>query len=155
MVLGNPVRHLMHRLTLGTIDPTARAQTLSTSIYRPMTNQAEVLPPELLAVRDAVLSAMGDLVPAGPPASKDESKSFLLSSVTKAGRDLPPYYLVHFLLIDLLRFPYLGQWEKTAWAVPVRLEGKLYGVEHRKRGVGVFAPNQNRLARSRGVASSL
>ena len=150
---GNPVRHLIHGLPLGTTDPTARAHTLSTSIYRPMTKQEEALPPELLAVRDTVLSAMGDLVPAGPPASKEEAKSFLLSSWTKAGRNLPPYYLVHFLLIDLLRFPYLGQWEKTAWAVPVRLEGKLYGVEHRKMGIGVFAPNQNPLARSSGVAT--
>jgi hypothetical protein len=118
-----------------------------------MTNQEEVLPPELLAVRDAALSAMGDLVPAGPPDSQDESKSFFLSSWTKAGRDLPPHYLVHFLLIGLLRFPCLGQWEKIAWSVPVRLGGKLYGVEHRKMGMGVFAPNPNPSARSSGVAS--
>ncbi|WP_092969810.1 hypothetical protein [Ralstonia sp. NFACC01] len=118
-----------------------------------MKNQEEALPPELLAVRDAALSAMDDLVPAGPPASKDESKSFFLSSWTKAGRDLPPHYLVHFLLIDLLRFPCLGRWEKVAWAVPVRLGRKLYGVEHRKMGMGVFAPNSNPSARSSGVAS--
>ena len=88
-----------------------------------------VLPPELLAVREAALVAMGDVVPAGPPVSDDESKSFLLSSWTKAGRGLPPYYLLYFLLIDLLQFPYLGQWEKVAWAVPVRLRGKLYGID--------------------------
>ncbi|CAJ0809029.1 hypothetical protein [Ralstonia flaminis] len=118
-----------------------------------MKNQEEALPPELLAVRGAALSAMDDLVPAGPPGSAEESKSFFLSSWTKAGRDLPPHYLVHFLLIDLLGFPYLGRWEKVAWAVPVRLGGKLYGVEHRKMGMGVFAPNRNPSARSSGVAS--
>lgn len=101
----------------------------------------EVIPPEMVSIREAALAAMSDVVPAGPPVSDDESKSFLLSSWTKAGRDLPPYYLVYFLLIDLLRFPYLGRWEKVAWAVPVRLRGKLYGVEHRKMGIGIFAPN--------------
>ncbi|AEA60529.1 hypothetical protein [Burkholderia gladioli] len=118
-----------------------------------MTKQEEALPTELLAVRDSVLSAMGDLVPAGPPTSKDESKSFHLSSWTNAGKDLPAYYLVYFLLIDLLKFPHLGRWEKTAWAVPVRLGGKLYGVEHRKMGIGVFAPNHDPSASRSGFAS--
>jgi hypothetical protein len=118
-----------------------------------MKKHEEVLPLELLAVRDAALSAMDDLLPAGPPASRDESKSFFLSSWTKAGRNLPPHYLVHFLLIDLLKFPYLGQWEKVAWAVPVRLGGKLYGVEHRKMGIGVFAPNPDPSASRSGIAS--
>lgn len=104
-------------------------------------SEEEALPPEMVAIREAVLAAMGDLAPAGPPASKDESRSLFLSSWTKAGRELPPYYLVHFLLIDLLGFPYLGPWEKVAWGVPVRLRGKLYGVEHRKMGIGIFAPN--------------
>ncbi|MHA6883098.1 hypothetical protein [Ralstonia pseudosolanacearum] len=113
-----------------------------------------VLPPELVAVREAALVAMGDVVPAGPPVSDDESRSFLLSSWTKAGRGLPPYYLLYFLLIDLLQFPYLGQWEKVAWAVPVRLRGKLYGIEHRKMGMGVFAPNPNPSATRSVVPSS-
>jgi hypothetical protein len=106
-----------------------------------MTKNDDAALAEIEEVRKAVLSIMGDLVPAGPPASADESKRFFLSSWTKASRDLPPHYLVHFLLIGLLKYPHLGQWEKTAWALPVRLGGKLYGVEHRKMGVGVFAPN--------------
>ena len=141
-------------LKLETIELTAHALASFRNRCRgPMKKQEEVLPPELFAVRDAALSVMGDLVPAGPPASKEESRSFFLSSWTKAGRDLPPHYLVHFLLIDFLGFPYLGKWEKVAWAVPVRLGDKLYGVEHRKMGVGVFAPNPNPSARSSGVAS--
>ena len=118
-----------------------------------MTKYEEGLPPELLAVREAVLSALGDLLPAGSPTSKDESERFLLSSRTKAGKDLPEYYLAHFLLIDLLGFPHLGRWEKTAWAVPVRLEGRLYGVEYRKMGVGIFAPSLDPLVKSGGVPS--
>lgn len=106
-----------------------------------MPTHGEGLPPEMAAVREAVIAEIGDLVPAGPPVSDDEAKSFLYSSWTDAGRNLPPYYLVYFLLVDLLEFPHLGQWEKVAWAVPVRLRGKLYGVEHRKMGIGIFAPN--------------
>lgn len=103
----------------------------------------EGLPVEMVAIREAVIAAIGDIVPAGPPVSHDEAKCFFLSSWTEAGRDLPPYYLVYFLLIDLVGFPHLGQWEKVAWAVPVRLRGKLYGVEHRKMGIGIFAPNSD------------
>lgn len=58
-------------------------------------------------VRETVLAAMEDLVPAGPPVSRDEAKQFFLSSWSEAGRDLSPYYLVYFLLIDFLRFPHL------------------------------------------------
>lgn len=115
--------------------------------------QEGILSPELVAVREAAIAALGDVVPAGPPVSDDESKSFLLSSWTKAGRDLPPYYLLYFLLIDLLQFPYLGRWEKVAWAVPVRFRGKLYGIEHRKMGVGIFAANPDRSA-TRSTAPS-
>ena len=71
----------------------------------------------------------------------------MLSSRTNGGRSLPAYYLVYFLLIDFLRYPSLGQWEKTAWTVPVRYRGRLYGIEHRKMGLGIFAPNLDPNAR--------
>lgn len=35
----------------------------------------------------------------------------------------------------------MGKWEKVAWTVPVRYHGRLYGIEHRKMGLGIFAPN--------------
>jgi hypothetical protein len=38
---------------------------------------------------------------------------------TNAGRELPQYDLVYFMLADLLKFPDLGRWEKTAWSIPV------------------------------------
>lgn len=106
-----------------------------------------VLPPEILRIREVALNALEDLEPAGAPRSDAEGRGLMLSSRTDAGRGLPPYYLVYFLLIDLLRFPNLGQWEKTAWTVPVRYRGRLYGIEHRKMGLGVFAPNLDPAAR--------
>ena len=60
---------------------------------------------------------------------------------TEAGRSLPAYFLVYFLLVDLLGFRNLGQFEKVAWSVPVDLEGQAYLIEHRKFGLGVFASN--------------
>jgi hypothetical protein len=61
------------------------------------------------------------------------------SKRTKAGRELPPYYLVYFLLVELLGFENLGQFEKIAWSVPVDFNGRAFLIEHRKFGVGVFA----------------
>ena len=49
-------------------------------------------------VREAALLALGDLQPAGSPLSDDEPRGLMLSSRTNGGRNLPPYYLVHFLL---------------------------------------------------------
>ena len=60
---------------------------------------------------------------------------------TEAGRQLPPYYLVYFLLVDLLGFRNLGQFEKLAWSVPVEYNGNAYVIEHRKMGLGVFVDN--------------
>ena len=70
----------------------------------------------------------------------------MLSSRTKGGRSLPNYYLVYFLLVDLLGYQDLGQWEKVAWVIPVRYGDRLYSIEHRKFGVGVFAPNHDTAA---------
>ncbi len=84
-------------------------------------------PPKLItaplamdAVRDAALSAIGELEPSGAPKSQAEARGLFLSSRTRSGHDLPPYYLVYFLLVDLLGFPNLGQGEKVAWSVPDR-----------------------------------
>ena len=67
------------------------------------------------------------------------SKNLLFSAQrTEAGRKLPPYYLVYFLLVDLLKFKNLGQFEKLAWSVPVDYKGKAFLIEHRKFGLGIF-----------------
>lgn len=102
---------------------------------------SSLLPEAMHRVRDAALKAIGELEPAGAPRSEAEPKGLFLSSRTNGGRDLPPFYLVYFLLVDLLRFPSMGKWEKSAWTVSVRYQGRLYGVEHRKMGLGIFAPN--------------
>lgn len=98
------------------------------------------LPPNLEYTRNAALAVLGDIKPAGQPQGDDEAHALMMASRTHGGRDLPPYYLVYFLLVDLLGFANLGQWEKVAWIVPIRYSGQLYSIEHRKMGLGVFAP---------------
>lgn len=69
-------------------------------------------------------------------------KNLLFSAQrTDAGRQLPPYYLVYFLLVDLLKFRNLGKFEKLAWSVPVDYNGKAFLIEHRKFGLGIFVDN--------------
>jgi hypothetical protein len=58
---------------------------------------------------------------------------------THAGRELPEYYLVYFLLVDLLNFPRSGMCEKVAWSIPVEFMGSVATIEHRKMGLGVFS----------------
>lgn len=58
---------------------------------------------------------------------------------TDAGRELPPYYLVYFLLVDLLNFRRSGVDEKVAWSIPVDFNGCAATIEHRKLGLGVFS----------------
>lgn len=116
--------------------------------------EASDLPPEIARAREVALRLLKDLPPAGPPRADVEGRGLILSSRTKASRDLPPYYLVYFLLIDLLRYPSMGQWEKSAWTVPVRYQDRLYGIEHRKMGLGIFAPNLDPNARMSGTPST-
>jgi len=88
-------------------------------------------------IRSAVLAAIAPVKAAGPdtPVPKD----FLdHAKRTEASRQLPAYYLVYFLLVDLLGFKDLGEFEKVAWSVPLDFEGRAFLIEHRKSGVGVF-----------------
>jgi hypothetical protein len=63
---------------------------------------------------------------------------------TDAGRELPPYYLVYFLLADLLNFPRGGKEEKVAWSIPVEFNGRAAMIEHRKLGLGYFLRSRRR-----------
>lgn len=65
-------------------------------------------------------------------------KLFMSAKRTDAGRNLPAYYLIYFLLVDLLGFSNNGQWEKTAWSVTVEFEGTQFLIDHRKFGLGIF-----------------
>lgn len=105
------------------------------------------LPSNLRPVREKALDALKEVQPAGPPRSNTEAKALFFASRTDAGRHLPEYYLVYFLLVDLLQYPSLGQWEKVAWSIPIRYKDRLYSIEHRKFGIGVFAPSHDPNAR--------
>jgi hypothetical protein len=96
------------------------------------------IPPELEPVRAAALRAIGHIRPATDE-TKAEKDFLFTAKQTKAGDDLPPYYLVYFLLVDLLGFPNLGKAEKIAWSVPIDFHGEAFLIEHRKFGIGVFA----------------
>jgi hypothetical protein len=92
-------------------------------------------PEEVQEIRDRTLRAIAPLKPA------EKSQKYAVGDKrTKAGQELPQYYLVYFLLVDLLGFPHGGQWEKVAWTIAVDLDGHLALIEHRKMGLGIFSP---------------
>ena len=93
---------------------------------------------EIETIRTRVWKAIAPLKPADD-ATKAEKNLLLSAKRTEAGRQLPEVYLVYFLLVDLLGFKNLGRWEKLAWSVPINFDGRVYLIEHRKFGVGVFA----------------
>lgn len=89
-------------------------------------------------VRAAAQAAIAPLKAATSETKAD--KNFLFDAKrTDAGRSLPPYYLVYFLLVDLLAFRNIGQFEKVAWSVPVEYKGRAFLIEHRKFGLGILA----------------
>lgn len=96
------------------------------------------LPQELEPIREAARKAILPLKAVDSNTQAD-SKFLFNAKETDAGKRLPPYYLVYFLLVDLLGFPNLGRFEKIAWSVPVDYSGIAYLVEHRKFGLGIFA----------------
>lgn len=70
--------------------------------------------------------------------AEDYQKLFMSAKRTDAGRKLPAYYLIYFLLVDLLGFRLNGRSEKTAWSVTVEFEGTPFLIDHRKFGLGIF-----------------
>ena len=93
---------------------------------------------DLAAIRASVLHEIAPLKAATLETSA--SKDFLFAAKrTEAGRNLPEYYLVYFLLVDLLGFKNLGQFEKVAWSVPLDFRGRAFLIDHRKFGIGLFA----------------
>lgn len=96
------------------------------------------LPPEFEPIKQAALRALGPVRPADSNTQADQ-KFLFTAQRTRAGNDLPAYYLVYFLLVDLLGFKNLGQFEKISWSVPIDFNGRAFLIEHRKMGLGVFA----------------
>jgi hypothetical protein len=101
------------------------------------------LPPELEIVCTAATRAISPVKPADSTTHRE--KDFWLNAErTKAGRQLPPYYLVYFLLVDLLGFKNQGRSEKVSWSVPIDFQGQLFMIEHRKMGIGAFTCDPER-----------
>lgn len=96
------------------------------------------LPPELEPVREAARRALRPIIPANTDTKADQDFLFTAKR-TEAGRKLPPYYLVYFVLVELLGFKNLGRFEKLAWSVPIDFHGRAFLIEHRKFGLGVFS----------------
>lgn len=95
------------------------------------------IPADLEPIRLSVLRALGPIKPIDD--STQAEKRFLFTARrSEASRNLPPYYLLYFLLVDFLGFLNLGQSEKIAWSVPIDFNGQAFLIEHRKLGVGIF-----------------
>ena len=92
-------------------------------------------------IRDKAGKAIAPLIPANEKTIAPAEGLSFYGIRMEAGRRLPLYYFVYFLLVDLLHFKNLGRSEKVAWSVPVDFEGKAFWIEHRKLSVGVFAEN--------------
>lgn len=89
---------------------------------------------DLAAIRANAKAAIAPLI------SVDGNKAFWGQRTNAA---LPPYYLVYFLLVDLLGFKNQGRFEKVAWSLPVEINGTVLMIEHRKFGLGIFANSLN------------
>lgn len=98
------------------------------------------LPAEIEEIRSIAMRVIQPIRPANEQTHADD-KFLFNAQRTKAGRSLPEYYLVYFLLVKLLGFRDLGQFEKVAWSIPIDFNGKAFLIEYRKSGVGVFAHN--------------
>lgn len=78
-----------------------------------------------------------------PIKEADPLQQYIIKPEAKAGRSkagykLPDYFLVYFLFDELLNYKDLGQFEKVAWSFPIDYNGKLFHIEFRKFGLGLF-----------------
>ena len=94
---------------------------------------------DIAVFRERALNEIRPITPAS--ISQEEWRQVAVQSYrTNYGNRLPEYYLVYMLLVDLLSFDAFGPFDKLAWSIPIEFQGKVYLVEHRQRGLGVFAP---------------
>lgn len=96
-------------------------------------------------MRERALRALRDVRPAHDQ-TQTVPNFWSTAKRTDAGRRLPEYYLVYFLLVELLGFPHEGPEEKVAWTIPLDFRGELFTIEHRKMGLGLFHPDPERVA---------
>jgi len=97
-----------------------------------------VIPPELGVVREMAGRA---ILPIKSVSAKDRSEVSPSIRIvrTEAGNKLPPYYLIYFLLVDVLKFRSEGPYEKMSWSVTIDFEGARYTIAHVKSGLHLFA----------------
>lgn len=103
------------------------------------------LPAEMQPVHARALRALRDVRPANTQ-TQAPADFWSKAQRTDAGRRLPEYYVVYFLLVELLGFPHEGPEEKVAWTIPLDFRGSLFTIEHRKMGLGLFHPEPERVA---------
>ncbi len=92
-------------------------------------------------LREEILVVISPLKESNSPLMDQES---FFAVRTDAGRKLPEYYLVYFLLAELLGFKNLGRDEKVAWSFPLDFNGETFFIEHRKMGLGIFVAKKER-----------
>ena len=102
-----------------------------------MPHRGTAVPSDFPEIQKAALEAIAPIRPADEN-TKARKDTLFSATRSRAGRMLPEYYLVYFLLVELLGFRNLGKFEKLAWSVPIDFGGKAYLIEHRKFGVGIF-----------------
>lgn len=100
------------------------------------------LPEEIDSLRNRVRKILNPIASAVDKGTKAEMNFLFTTDRTEAGRNLPPYYLVYFLFVDLLGYKNLGQFEKISWSIPIDYNGTTYVLEHRKLGMGLFASDK-------------
>lgn len=64
---------------------------------------------------------------------------YFLNVRVRTRSQLPPYFMVYFLFVELLQFRNLGPDEKVAWVIPIEYKGQFFTIEHRKFGLGIFS----------------
>ncbi len=129
------------RLNL-TLDGSSRTEPITFAVAEADMTSRPSVPAQFEPIRQAALRALGPVRPAGLNTLADH-KFLFTAQRTEAGRDLPAYYLVYFLLVDFLGFKNLGQFEKVSWSVPIDFNGRAFLIEHRKMGLGIFAHDAN------------
>jgi hypothetical protein len=102
-----------------------------------MPHRGTAVPQEFAATRKTALEAIAPIRPADGN-TKARNDTLFSATRSRAGQKLPEYYLVYFLLVELLGFRNLGKFEKLAWSIPIDFNGKAFLIEHRKFGIGVF-----------------
>lgn len=108
------------------------------------------LPRKLVAVKQRAALALSPIKPADETTEAREDFLFR-STVLQSSNALPPYYLVYFLLVQLLQYRDLGQIEKIAWSVQIDFEGRAFLIEHAKFGLRLCGHSRKDEANGREI----